>query len=73
MALLLRVWGLRKTYVRREAVWPKSVPVVAVCGVDFEIPAGKTLALVGSSGSGKSTVALCDPPGETRCRGDPRG
>ncbi len=56
---LLRVWGLRKKYVRRDAVWRKSVPVVAVRGVDFEIPAGKTLALVGSSGSGKSTVARC--------------
>jgi peptide/nickel transport system ATP-binding protein len=30
-----------------------------VCDVDFEIPLGKTLALVGSSGSGKSTVARC--------------
>jgi ABC-type glutathione transport system ATPase component len=33
--------------------------VAAVRGVDFEIPRGQTLALVGDSGSGKSTVARC--------------
>jgi ABC-type glutathione transport system ATPase component len=33
--------------------------VEAIRGIDFEIPAGKTLALVGSSGSGKSSVARC--------------
>src|SRR6202008_230697 len=31
----------------------------AVSGVDLELAAGETLALVGSSGSGKSTVARC--------------
>jgi peptide/nickel transport system ATP-binding protein len=33
--------------------------VLAADQVSFEIPPGKTLALVGSSGSGKSTVARC--------------
>jgi len=33
--------------------------IIAVDGVDFEIQAGRTLALVGSSGSGKSTIARC--------------
>jgi len=32
---------------------------VAACEVEFEICAGQTLALVGRSGSGKSTVARC--------------
>jgi len=55
---LLRVKGLRKQYVR-GGLWRKRVPVAAVRGVDFEIPRGQTLALVGDSGSGKSTVARC--------------
>jgi len=55
----LRVCGLTKSYVRRSGILRGRIPVAAVRGVDFEIPAGKTLALVGSSGSGKSTVARC--------------
>ena len=55
---LLRVCGLTKSYTRSR-VWRKHVDIDAVRGVNFEIPAGKTLALVGSSGSGKSTVARC--------------
>jgi peptide/nickel transport system ATP-binding protein len=55
----LRVCGLTKHYVRRSGILRGRIPVAAVRGVDFEIPAGKTLALVGCSGSGKSTVARC--------------
>src|SRR5205809_7008946 len=55
----LRVCGLTKHYVRRSGILRGRVPVAAVQDVDFEIPPGKTLALVGSLGSGKSTVARC--------------
>jgi ABC-type glutathione transport system ATPase component len=55
---LLRVRGLSKRYVR-GGLWRNRVHVAAVQGVDFEIPEGRTLALVGEAGSGKSTVARC--------------
>src|SRR5437899_6542135 len=55
----LGVCGLRGRYVRRDVILRGRVPAAAVQDVDFEIPPGKALALVGSSGSGKSTVARC--------------
>ena len=55
----LRVRGLSKSYVRGSGVLQKRIQIAAARDVDFEITAGKTLALVGSSGSGKSTVARC--------------
>jgi ABC-type glutathione transport system ATPase component len=56
---LLRVCGLTKSYARRGVVLQSRIRTAAVRDADFEIPAGKTLALVGSSGSGKSTLARC--------------
>ena len=56
---LLHVNRLGKSYRRRSAGWGKSVVVAAATDVGFELYAGQTLALVGRSGSGKSTVARC--------------
>ena len=57
---VLRVSGLSKSYRRKGAVWQRIDDViVAASDVEFDIFAGQTLALVGSSGSGKSTVARC--------------
>lgn len=58
-APLLRVCGLNKTYTRRTGIGRKCFSIAAIHDVSFEIQAGKALALVGSSGSGKSTVARC--------------
>jgi ABC-type glutathione transport system ATPase component len=55
---ILSVRGLSKRYVR-GGLWGKRNPVAAVKQVDLEITAGKTLALIGASGSGKSSVARC--------------
>jgi ABC-type glutathione transport system ATPase component len=55
---LLRVSGLSKRYTR-GGMWRGCLPVTAVARADFEIAKGKTLALVGRSGSGKSTAARC--------------
>ena len=52
MSGLLDVRDLRKTYPSRNG------PVHAVRGVGFEVAPGETVALVGESGCGKSTVAL---------------
>jgi len=52
MSALLEVRNLRKTYPTQGGV------VHAVSDVSFEVSAGRTLALVGESGCGKTTVAL---------------
>ena len=55
---LLRVGALSKSYRRKGQGWRNDV-VAAARDIKFEIFGGQTLALVGSSGSGKSTVARC--------------
>ncbi len=57
MTTLLQVAGLVKHFVaRRSLLGRPTATVKAVDGVSFELRAGETLALVGESGCGKSTV-----------------
>jgi peptide/nickel transport system ATP-binding protein/oligopeptide transport system ATP-binding protein len=58
MTALLEVQGLVKHFVAARSVfgWP-TAHVKAVDGVGFTVEAGRTLALVGESGCGKSTVS----------------
>ena len=58
MTALLEVDGLVKHFVAERSVFGRpTAHVKAVDGVSFTVEAGKTLALVGESGCGKSTVS----------------
>lgn len=55
---VVSVKGLHKTFIQ-SGPWPWSArrEVHAVQGVDFEVKPGEVIALVGQSGSGKTTVS----------------
>jgi ABC-type glutathione transport system ATPase component len=55
---LLSVRGLTKSYWRRRWVG-SGAEVRAVRGIDLDLYAGRTIAVVGASGGGKSTLARC--------------
>jgi oligopeptide/dipeptide ABC transporter ATP-binding protein len=54
---ILSVRDLHKTFVETRGPLRRETRVAAVSGVSFDLPAGATLALIGESGSGKSTTA----------------
>ena len=58
MTALLEVEGLVKHFVAERSLFGRPTAYVrAVDGVSFSVEAGKTLALVGESGCGNSTVS----------------
>jgi oligopeptide/dipeptide ABC transporter ATP-binding protein len=71
---LLLVDGLRKTYGPGRGPVGPGGPPAAVADVSFAVARGETLALVGESGAGKSTIARClvrlDEPDAGRIRFD---
>jgi ABC-type glutathione transport system ATPase component len=56
---LLKVTGLSKQYVQQRALSRAKFTVNAFQDVDLTLFRGKTLALVGESGAGKSSLARC--------------
>ncbi|NYT65859.1 ABC transporter ATP-binding protein [Alcaligenaceae bacterium] len=58
VAPLLSVRDLSVAYRQQGGFWSKQVPVTPVVnGVSFDLYAGETLALLGESGCGKTTLA----------------
>jgi ABC-type glutathione transport system ATPase component len=55
---LIAVRGLSKTH-RQGRWWQHQFQIAALDNVDLTLDAGSTLALVGESGAGKTTLAMC--------------
>lgn len=58
-APLVRVHDLSVVYTRRSGLGARKVRITALDRVNLEVAAGSTLAVVGESGGGKSTLARC--------------
>ena len=56
---LLRVKNLTKNHIQRHAVTNEKFTVQAFADVNLTIYSGTTIALVGESGAGKSSLARC--------------
>jgi len=56
---LLAARGLTLRYSRRNALGLERPAITALDGISFNLFAGRTLAIVGPSGSGKSSLARC--------------
>jgi dipeptide transport system ATP-binding protein len=57
MSALIAARGLERTYEIGGGLFRSGLALRAVCGVSFDVSAGRTLAVVGESGCGKSTLA----------------
>jgi len=58
-APLLKVRGLSKRFVQKRLLSRKEFVVQSLDGIDLVLQPGSTVAVLGRSGSGKSTVARC--------------
>ena len=56
---ILEIADLRKYYTQRRGVFGEDRVVKAVDGVSLALKAGETLAVVGESGCGKTTLSNC--------------
>jgi len=56
MTSVLTVRGLSRSYTASSAPWKKNRKLRALVNINFDLEKGKTLAIVGESGCGKTTL-----------------